>query len=369
MGPSVSKKARPGPEKETLIERFVSLSRLPYWLGCIVLTILIGPLGNVASLYAGGFSASDAIDKTMTLWIGGNGPPLESIASLTILDFLFFYAIYMIRFMRARIIAAEADVSSLLDNGEGKFHKAFGSVSSPWPPILLGAIIFLFLSSNLQGFLSEYAVGLIGEIYLVIAYSIFFVTMGTFVCVYFGGIRGLYSLGRLPLKLMSFQEDPNLGVKPIGTLSLSFAFVYFVALGIAALADLLTPNPIDPNFLALLVVLMMVGVVIFFLPLQAIHGKMLQEKQRERRALRDQILSTRRKPLSGGGDAPAESLAEIKDTLSKLTTALALDATRSEIEAIPTWPFDTGILSKFAVIIISVLTILIAKVITNSLHI
>ena len=94
---------------------------------------------------------------------------------------------------------------------------------------------------------------------------------------------------------------------------------------------------------------------------------MLEEKTREQRVVRKQIFSFRDKASAGDRDSTAEHLVDIKDTLADLATALTLEVTKKEIESIPTWPFDTAILSRLAAIIISVATILIAKFVTDVL--
>jgi hypothetical protein len=56
-----------------------------------------------------------------------------------------------------------------------------------------------------------------------------------------------------------------------------------------------------------------------------------------------------------------ESAAEIKDALNRLTMVLQVDMTKNELETIPTWPFDTQIISRLTGMTMSIIIVIIAQ--------
>src|SRR2546427_11483807 len=90
-----------GPEVLTLFERFVQHLRIPYWLVCLLLAIVPG------------FASSNFGESTIG-WI--------------LWTILAFYMFYVIRFMRLKVVRAEAELLVLFPDGEEGFHNAFGRI-------------------------------------------------------------------------------------------------------------------------------------------------------------------------------------------------------------------------------------------------
>jgi hypothetical protein len=83
---------------------------------------------------------------------------------------------------------------------------------------------------------------------------------------------------------------------------------------------------------------------------------MLEAKHREQENVREQlsrVVETRK--------ASESSERDLGEALDRLTTIIAVDITKEELEAIPTWPVDTPIMSRLVTLIFSIIGILIAN--------
>ena len=358
-----------GPERATFLERFVTAFHIPFYSGCIILAFLFGPPGAILSVYVQTRNLDESIARTHCLFFGRQIPGWQGIAGLGILLFLLFYILYMIRYMRLRLVSSKPLLVPLLPEGEETFHKIFGRVSNKSPPIILSLMLitpyFLLAAPDVIKSFFEFGTNLVNLVYLVMAYPIWFIIFSTFAWVYFGSILGLRELGKGSLKMKPFYEDKMLGVRPIGSLSFSFAITYFFGLSIIALLPLVLSSDLSSSlvYVGLLLGLTLLGTVFFFLPLYTIHSKMVEVKNRERESLRLRVIKA--------GELPDESLirdsesplSDIKDTLSRLTIAITFNITEKEVENILTWPFDTVILSRLLAMIISIMTIIISNII------
>jgi len=152
----------------------------------------------------------------------------------------------------------------------------------------------------------------------------------------------------------------------MGSLSLALAFTYFAGLGILALLPILMiPDSSSPFYTGLLFVLTMLGILFFFLPLNTIHNKMVNEKRREHKALGEQLtMAINRQDVSSRREM-GSSLEDIAEILVNINRLLTIDVSKDEINSVPNWPFDTQILSKLSAIIFSVTTIIIANFILS----
>jgi hypothetical protein len=101
-----------------------------------------------------------------------------------------------------------------------------------------------------------------------------------------------------------------------------------------------------------------VGLILFLLPQYALHKKMVEAKGVERELLRRELSKVVR---AADEKDDVESVAEIKDALNRLTTVLQVDMTRNELENIPTWPFDTQIISRLAGMAMSIIIVIIGQ--------
>jgi hypothetical protein len=88
---------------------------------------------------------------------------------------------------------------------------------------------------------------------------------------------------------------------------------------------------------------------------------MVAEKQREKSALRSQYRELLKAIET---DNPGS---EVKNWSMIETNVLLHEITERRISAIPTWPFDTAILSRFTAILLSVTAILVAAALRHFL--
>ena len=83
---------------------------------------------------------------------------------------------------------------------------------------------------------------------------------------------------------------------------------------------------------------------------------MLEAKSREQEALRQQLSKVVEMPR-----ASESSQKDVSEALDRLTRIIAVDITKEEVEAIPTWPVDAPILGRLMTLIFSIITILLAN--------
>ena len=344
-----------GPERPTLIERFVDLIHLPYAWGCLIWAVFFAVVGPLIGGYLDTFDLSVALAVLLNPGLS----LLQGIASLVLNIIAFgFLPIFLVRFMRSKVVLSEPELIAISPHGEETLHKVFGGVSRSSPPILLG--VALVGVSSIPGVATPIpTTGLFGSLFLLVDYLFSTIGFGSFVWMYLTSLRGLDKLGGEALRLRPPSEDPMLGLRPLGAISLSFGFAYFALLG------LLFSNyfflPFDFVGSIILPIFIIIGLVMFFLPLKSFHRQMKDVKRLEQMSIRKQLaLITVELDGPGPGDSQT-SLQEIK----KLMAIQILDHKAS---AIPTWPFDTGMLGRFTAIILSVVTILIARLVIIALH-
>lgn len=213
---------------------------------------------------------------------GSFGSFSNAPVSNIILFLLIFYVLYGIRFMRLKVVATEPELFAISPQGEETLHRIFSRVSDSRPPIILTVI---FSAQGLPNIDSP------GDIPPLLWFGGLVVTgLFTFVWVYFSSLWGLYKLGKQPLKLKPYYEDTTLGVRPVGSLSLSLAFAYFIGIGLFALSGAVTGTPPPPNVIAFFSATVLLGVIMFFLPLNSIHRRMAQEKRREHGLVRNKLV-------------------------------------------------------------------------------
>src|SRR5213592_3908831 len=97
---------------------------------------------------------------------------------------------------------------------------------------------------------------------------------------YVATVWGVHRIGREALRLRPAVEDPMIGLRPLGSLSLGATFYFFGALAIIMAEVTLSPDPVRPAYLVFLIVLVLFGAGLLFLPLVSIHRLMVAEKRR-----------------------------------------------------------------------------------------
>ena len=337
-------------EKPTLIERFVKLIPLPYPLAALIWSAVLPSS-------AGGYAFQYLMTRTTPL-------SLDYLPTAVLNILLPFYLFMIVRYMRLRVVAAEAPIAARLSGGDRDYHRAFGRMTQTAPVLLLTAVLGTFLITVYAstGILSPALVPIILNAIVVYLNTLAF---STYLWEFATASLGLHNLGGSSLRLGPFQEDRMMGVKPIGNLALTMTIAYYGGL---LLTNLLLTRflPSSPPTEALFFVLLLLGVGLFFLPLNSIHAKM----QAEKRGILREIGA--RYPRLGREQSQIRESATIEDVhggLERLTDLQELEMLDRKAASLPTWPFDVQVVSKFVTIVLSVTAVLVSRFITGFLHI
>src|SRR5207244_5959190 len=133
---------------------------------------------------------------------------------------------------------AEPELALIARNGERTLHKIFRGIHSVLGPSLMGgAIILVLIVTNLAipaVSLGNSSTGFFAELLNFAANIVIAFELGSFLWVYLTSLRGLHQLGREGLRLMPSREDPTLGLRRLGSISLSLAFAYFAFVAVGA---------------------------------------------------------------------------------------------------------------------------------------
>jgi len=335
------------PENPTFAEGLILRLHLPYVVGCaFVGFVIFGFPVNLIVEYANTPDLSLVVPALFYPFPVG----LLPLIALIVISLLSSYLFYATRYMRMRVLVAEQSLSKMISKQD--FHQLFGTISSPRPQLVLFLAFFLF-----AGPLDQLATGrFLPAAYLVkdIAFTLIFsVGISSLIWTYFASLRGLYKIAGAPLKLSAHYEDSFLGLKPLGSFALSLAGSYFVFLALFLVIGSFLPSNVEGYTLISLLILL--GVLMFFLPLHRLHRVMTEQKRVESQKLARQLAE---KAQSPGGIGPTD-----------VGSIMMLDMMERKVSAIHTWPFDLNILGKLTIIVLSVTAALLARLIAAGLGI
>ncbi len=300
---------------------------------------------------------SEAFRLTFNLnYTGSSIPSQLGVITQSVWFITIFSLINITQFMRLKLVATEPELISLSPEGEETVHRAFRLVPKIVPQAILG---ILFISASLPSLNSSitFAAGPFFGIWNFISTVLLDLMFGCFIWIYASSLWGLHKLGKEPLKLKPYFEDTMLGAKPVGSIALTLFLSYFTIVGIGTLGILIAPDPLGTVMLTGFIV---AGVALFFLPLNSIHRRMQREKHIQQASIRRELA------LLNAPTNPIEPKLQ-RDTLLRVSELMALQMRRDDASKISTWPLDTTILSRFAAVIISLITILISRVIIVAL--
>ena len=273
-----------------------------------------------------------------------------------------FYLFIIVRYVRTSVAAAEPSVTQIMVQGERAYDSIFGRVSNTRSIILLSVILeILAFISTLPGrsisILSGFDV--LTQVILIVAFA-------TLVWEYSVSSWGLHKVGTSHLKLKSFLEDRFMGARTIGNLALSLTTVYLVGLALFFL-DTYTFLPVlTAPFELFYLTLLSVGVVLFFLPLNSLHKKMLAEKGDRQRELSGRFLALKQSNRNNSFDEQA-STQSVEKAILELIQLKEIEITERKLANTPTWPFGIQLLAKLVTIILSVTAVLLTRLITDYL--
>lgn len=315
----------------TVAERIGVRLRVPYLAACaLIAAVLTVPW--VAYL------APDAERSLLTnAYNPGMGPfrAVDDVLYKSLLFGVLVYAMWATRFMRERCRATAKAVGELVDDAEGTFERAFRPSGWVAPPIVAALVLLgAYLVDAAQHGAPVDEAGLPAYLVDVILVAGRFVIVFTFAWFYFASVVGLARVCGRTLRLTPYHRDPLLGTRPLGSLSLSLASVFFAGLVLSAVW--IATGAATPAMYGLTFSVMIIGLVLFFMPLNAVHVQMAAQKHRESEAL-----TARYEELFVQPAGPMAGLDDVR-------AAVGFGAMSRRVEAIRTWPFDTTILARLA---------------------
>jgi hypothetical protein len=319
-------------------------------VGSLLLALLFG----LPSVFLGVFLDTGNLDAILALFPPGEGGLLVLVL---IVDISVYLSVPLAtRYMRRQVVKAKEAISALLPQGEETYLRVFGQISSFWPPILIAAI-FIVITLLQPG--TALSPGFFSILLSLPPLFLFFPFLGAFVWVYVRSTLGLYQLGLGSLHMKSYLEDPVLGLRPLGSLSFALAWPYLATLGIGALW--ISLGVTGPGVLLFVVALVIVGLVMFFLPLYEVHRRMLRERKRAHASVHDhfQERSAEVDTLEREGGDP--TLLDVMNRLAGLEEASSLDRAERLIGEIYDWPFDTRIAGRLALLTLTVVAVLLTR--------
>jgi len=345
----------------TLAERFIVVFRLPYALGCILVGFgLFGILNTVLSKYV------ETVDLRQATVVALSPQSLAESA-------LFAYSFYAPRDRRTKLLEAGRSLPALMAEKDEGFRKTFRGISAvrpqvgTWIVFLAALLIALNVAVAFGGpstfrFNTDSRFSLLEFLATIVDFvSLAVISLGlsSVVWTYWSISKGMRRFSSAPLELRPYYEDPFLGLRPVGSLALSLATVYFGFIALFLLSLLTSSSTPSIGDLVgvggFLFGLIFLGVFLFFLPLTKLHGRMIAEKRTARAALNPK-LRTLFQESSNSGSADVGHVLRV-DLMDRKVTAMAL------------WPYDVGILGRLSVIAASVTAILISRIIALVFHI
>jgi hypothetical protein len=320
-----------------------------------------GP-GSFLVFYLGSFSLDDAWNKTVSVSVLSFSPVLrqvpaaQGVVEVTLSTLALFVDLYLTRYLRRKVLAADPKLSPLSPGGEITYHRVLGLVTNPSGSLFF-TFVFFVVYFPARALIAGNPLSLFGMVILTPVANLVY---GTAFWVYLSALFGVYKFGLEPLNLKPFYEDRMLGLRPLGQIVVSSAMVFSGAITITLGASLVTG---DVGSILINLVIVAFGVAMLFVPLGGIHRKMVEVKENE-----EARLSSRNKdllmPSENRGSGNQQSLAKIED----LVELHRFQALRAEASRISTWPFETRSVERLVGILLAIFTVLLARLLALTLH-
>lgn len=264
---------------------------------------------------------------------------VDRVATQVGLAFATFVLLVGTRIVARRAADVEPTLARLDPDRAG---VRFGRLSSISAPLVLAAVVAVVVSVG--GFASYGPVPPLAALPLLFAYL---VPIMTFVWVDVVILLELDGLGRRPLALVTFPEDPSLGLEDVGSLASTG-----LGLLLIAVAPILVVGSDEPVTLGISLAVVAVVVGGFVLSMYRLH-RQLAAARRTYRAFARRLYAEAYEPLRASPTAET-----LEARAAALRAAEALDA---RARGVLTWPLDEGAVRFVAVVISSVVTSVIVR--------
>ena len=318
--------------------RWAARLRLPFWLWAIIIGIV--PTRLLATL-----------DYLIVPPAGLGGYLLDTALVLSLFLVYFVCAIHFISRRIERLVDYVRQMSPGLPVNALKIPFRLANVLAVWLALLVAITLLFGLPSPTTIFSEHLAV---------IAY--FFFILASFLWIYGYSMYAIHRAGKLPLRLKPFTEDRTLGLKPFGNASLRLASIYAVFPVTWTFAQLvaidveipggvsITFAPIRLSDIIFSVGLILVGIVLFFLPLLSIRKRLLEAKRQELSWVTPRYTTVIAKLKQQIPKTPQEDKANQTQALADELTIMR--QIQQDIQKIQSWPFDIGVVSRLATVLI-----------------
>ncbi len=353
--------------RPTLLEKTLVLLHLPPTLGMILVAVFVGPLGNFLYLYAvsnrvtsalyGTFISLNAEDLGFATAVQSNW---YSLAGNVLWYVFLFYVAFIMGHLRTHLLKAEPELASLAPNGERDVHDVFKVVSDYVPQIVIMLIFLFVFATSVPELIGKGELTLFSTPIYVLRSSVRSLMFSSVLWLYGASLWGLYCFGKQNLKLRSYEEDPLLGTRRLGSLSFTISSTYFLWLilfvsqmifgGLAGQTSIVN--------IVFMLILVPVGIALFIAPLVSAHTTMLKVKRAEI-ASTNKLLSELISRVRGANEKDDQNMIRL----------LALETSERKVLSIRTWPVENPLIGRLALITGMVAATLIARLIQVLLHI
>lgn len=272
-----------------------------------------------------------------------------AVAASILITFSLFLDLYLVRYLRRKMHAAESKLSALAADGPAAYARAF-RVMGGTAGIVFFALVFFILYFLPRAQIATDPVSLWGIGVLTVIVSLVY---GTAFWTYLSGLWGVYRYGRERLILRPFYEDRLLGLRPLGRVVTTFALIFSVAITVTLGGEFVVGAA---DSIAINLGIIALGVAMLFLPLRGIHSMMAHVKEEERAKLSSigKGLLTEAVYEEHGGEP---SLSRIQELLEIQRFQLL----KTEAWNISEWPFEPGSVERLIAIMLAIFGVLLGR--------
>jgi hypothetical protein len=276
-------------------------------------------------------------------------PTLVAVVTSIVITFSLFLDLYLVRYLRRKIQAAEPKLSALAADGAAGYARAF-RVMGGTTGIAFFALVFFILYFPPRAQIATDPVSLVGMVVLTFIAALVYATA---FWTYLSGLWGVYRFGRERLVLRPFYEDRLLGLRPLGYVVTTFAWIFSVAITVTLGSEFVVGAT---DSIAINLVIVALGVAMLFLPLKGIHSIMGRVKDEEMTKLssRGKGLLTEAVYEEHGGEP---SLSRIQELLEIQMFQLL----KTEASNISEWPFQPGSIERLVGILLAISGVLLGR--------
>jgi len=337
----------------TITERLIAVTRLPYWLGCLAISLLTGPptfflisflvTGNIYSAF---YLTTSRSTFTITK-LGEKLPVPQGLGLLVSYTLLYFVVLMLPRWWRLNLEAKRSELVDLSRDGSKGFERCFGLISS-LPGALLGTlgVGIYYVVPRLS--LSASVFNIYSTVWAIT--NLFFFGVGFWV--YIAVMWGAFRLTKGKLNLKAYYEDPMFGLKPVGSLTISTASRFFIVVVVAMSGAFLATDPI--NF-AVLLGIFSTATIAAFLPLYRTHLVMQSQKK-------EQSVLIQRKINEVINQNDKISSLKDQENLDRMRKIMQVQLEKDEVSKIQTWPVEARVGESFIAIIVTILAAILGRI-------